>query len=54
MCACRFAQVAPDGTYASPIASVSQRFGVTVGGLTTGRVLIAQVGCQGDAYDETF
>ncbi len=31
-----FSDVLPDGTYTSKIASVSQRFGVMVGGLTTG------------------
>lgn len=31
-----YASVAPDGTYSSKIPSVSARFGVTVGGLTTG------------------
>ncbi|KAK9909468.1 hypothetical protein WJX75_002711 [Coccomyxa subellipsoidea] len=38
----RYASVAPDGTYTSPIPSVAQRFGTMVGGLTTGRMLIAQ------------
>ncbi|KAK9862396.1 hypothetical protein WJX84_001822 [Apatococcus fuscideae] len=37
----RFADVAADGTYSSPFPTVGQRFGVTVGGLTTGRMLIA-------------
>jgi len=37
-----FASVAPDGTYSSPIPSVSARFGTMVGGLTTGRMLIGQ------------
>ncbi len=32
----RYASVAPDGTYSSPIPSVPQRFGTMVGGLTTG------------------
>jgi acyl-CoA oxidase len=32
----RYASVAPDGTYTSPIPSVAQRFGTMVGGLTTG------------------
>ena len=32
----RFADVAEDGTYSSPFPTVGQRFGVTVGGLTTG------------------
>lgn len=32
----RYASVAPDGTYTSPIPSVPQRFGTMVGGLTTG------------------
>ena len=31
-----FASVAADGSYTSAIASVSQRFGTMVGGLTTG------------------
>lgn len=31
-----YANVAADGTYSSPIPTISQRFGVTVGGLTTG------------------
>jgi acyl-CoA oxidase len=30
------------GAYSSPIPSVAQRFGTMVGGLTTGRMLIAQ------------
>ena len=34
----KFAQVAPDGTYSSSIPSLSTRFGVVVGGLTTGEV----------------
>mmetsp|Transcript_23417 Transcript_23417/g.73395 ORF Transcript_23417/g.73395 Transcript_23417/m.73395 type:complete len:288 (-) Transcript_23417:260-1123(-) len=38
----KFAQVSPDGAYWSSIPSVSARFGATVGGLTTGRMLIAQ------------
>ncbi|CAL5219457.1 g1292 [Coccomyxa viridis] len=38
----RYASVAEDGTYSSPIPSVAQRFGTMVGGLTTGRMLIAQ------------
>ena len=32
----RYASVAEDGTYSSPIPSVAQRFGTMVGGLTTG------------------
>ena len=32
----RYASVAADGTYSSPIPSVAQRFGTMVGGLTTG------------------
>lgn len=32
----RYASVAQDGTYSSPIPSVAQRFGTMVGGLTTG------------------
>ena len=31
----RYASVAADGTYSSPIPSVAQRFGTMVGGLTT-------------------
>ncbi|EFJ48478.1 hypothetical protein VOLCADRAFT_104659 [Volvox carteri f. nagariensis] len=42
-----FASVSPDGTYSSSIPSVSQRFGTVVGGLTTGRVLIATGGVDG-------
>ncbi|KXZ54879.1 hypothetical protein GPECTOR_4g951 [Gonium pectorale] len=42
-----FASVSPDGTYSSSIPSVSQRFGTVVGGLTTGRVLIASGGVDG-------
>ena len=38
--------VAPDGTYSSPISSVGARFGTMVGGLTTGRMLIGQVGSR--------
>ncbi len=38
----RFAQIDEDGTYHSKISSVVQRFGITIGGLTTGRMLIAQ------------
>lgn len=45
----RYADVAPDGTYSSPIPSVSARFGVTVGGLTAGRVLIASGAVAGAA-----
>ena len=37
----RFADVAPDGIYSSPFPTVGQRFGVTVGGLTTGACLLA-------------
>lgn len=36
-----YASVSEEGVYSSPIPSVPARFGVTVGGLTTGRVLIA-------------
>ena len=32
-----FASVAADGTYSSPIKTVSARFGTMVGGLTTGQ-----------------
>ena len=35
-------QVDAAGAYSSPIPSVAQRFGTMVGGLTTGRMLIAQ------------
>ncbi|GFH26215.1 acyl-coenzyme A oxidase, partial [Haematococcus lacustris] len=45
-----YASVAPDGTYSSPFPTISQRFGVTVGGLTTGRVLIAQGGVDGQKF----
>ncbi|PSC76022.1 acyl-oxidase [Micractinium conductrix] len=38
----RFAQVDAAGAYRSPIPNVAQRFGTMVGGLTTGRMLIAQ------------
>lgn len=39
----RFASVDPvTGAYSSPLPTPAARFGVTVGGLTTGRVLIAQ------------
>jgi acyl-CoA oxidase len=38
----RYASVDAQGRYSSPVASVSQRFGTMVGGLTTGRMLIAQ------------
>jgi len=39
----RYASVEPaTGAYASPIPTAAARFGVTVGGLTTGRLLIAQ------------
>ena len=36
----RYASVAEDGTYSSPIPSVAQRFGTMVGGLTTGVSLL--------------
>ncbi|KAL3161189.1 hypothetical protein ABBQ38_009556 [Trebouxia sp. C0009 RCD-2024] len=38
----KYASVSAEGVYTSSIKSVSQRFGMTVGGLTTGRLLIAQ------------
>ncbi len=38
----RYAQVDANGNYSSPIASPTQRFGTMIGGLTTGRMLIAQ------------
>lgn len=38
----RYASVDEEGTYSSPIPNVAQRFGTMVGGLTTGRLLIAQ------------
>lgn len=41
----RFADVAADGTYSSPFPTVGQRFGVTVGGLTTGEHLLTMVTC---------
>ncbi|WP_422631922.1 acyl-CoA dehydrogenase family protein [Pseudokineococcus basanitobsidens] len=37
----RFAQVAPDGTYSSSIASPSRRFFTTLGALVRGRVCVA-------------
>ncbi|KAA8493504.1 Acyl-coenzyme A oxidase 3, peroxisomal [Porphyridium purpureum] len=37
----RLANVSPQGEYTSPLKSVAQRFGATVGGLTMGRFLIA-------------
>ncbi len=42
----RFADVSADGTYSSPFPTVGQRFGVTVGGLTTGglRMLLRRHG----------
>eukprot|EP00198_Chlamydomonas_reinhardtii_P002617 XP_001691953.1 predicted protein [Chlamydomonas reinhardtii] len=42
-----FASVSADGVYSSSIPSVSARFGTVVGGLTTGRVLIASGGIDG-------
>ncbi|KAL4448859.1 hypothetical protein ABPG77_007576 [Micractinium sp. CCAP 211/92] len=38
----RYAQVDASGAYRSPIPNVQQRFGTMIGGLTTGRMLIAQ------------
>ena len=38
----KMAVVAPDGSYSSPIANKSTRFGVMIGGLIVGRLLIAQ------------
>lgn len=38
----RFGSVSADGTYSSPLPTPAARFGATVGGLTTGRVLLAQ------------
>lgn len=40
---CRYACVDASGRYSSPIPTVSGRFGTMVGGLTMGRILIAQV-----------
>lgn len=40
---CRYASVDESGRYSSPIPTVSGRFGTMVGGLTMGRILIAQV-----------
>ena len=40
-----FASVSEDGTYSSPIKSVSARFGTMVGGLTTGAVGCAMSRC---------
>lgn len=42
----RFADVAPDGTYSSPFPTVGQRFGVTVGGLTTGESSLPMITCS--------
>jgi acyl-CoA oxidase len=39
----RYASVDAAGNYSSPIPTVSGRFGTMVGGLTMGRILIAQV-----------
>ena len=44
----RYASVAPDGTYTSPIPSVAQRFGTMVGGLTTGAHTPPCCGSQGN------
>ena len=41
------ADVSPEGAYSSPIPSAAARFGATVGGLTTGRVLIASAAVEG-------
>ena len=41
------ADVSPEGEYSSPISSPAARFGATVGGLTTGRVLIASAAVEG-------
>ena len=41
------ADVSPEGEYQSPIPSAAARFGATVGGLTTGRVLIASAAVEG-------
>ena len=41
----RYASVAEDGTYSSPIPSVAQRFGTMVGGLTTGAPLPGHPEC---------
>jgi acyl-CoA oxidase len=43
----RYASVDAAGTYSSPIPTVSARFGTMVGGLTTGRILIAQGAVSG-------
>jgi acyl-CoA oxidase len=43
----RYASVDAAGTYSSPIPTVSARFGTMVGGLTTGRILIAQGAVRG-------
>jgi len=50
----KYADVAPDGAYTSPIPTVGARFGVTVGGLTSGRVLIAQGAVNGAALATTI
>ena len=41
------ADISPEGEYSSPIPSAAARFGATVGGLTTGRVLIASAAVEG-------
>ena len=38
----RFASIDDSGTYHSTIADIPKRFGTMMGGLTTGRMLIAQ------------
>jgi alkylation response protein AidB-like acyl-CoA dehydrogenase len=43
----RYASVDAAGNYSSPIPTVSARFGTMVGGLTTGRILIAQGAVSG-------
>mmetsp|Transcript_11803 Transcript_11803/g.32165 ORF Transcript_11803/g.32165 Transcript_11803/m.32165 type:complete len:632 (-) Transcript_11803:1268-3163(-) len=50
----KYGTVEPDGTYRSEIDSISKRFGIAVGGLTTGRVLIAQGGVDGQKIGLTI
>jgi acyl-CoA oxidase len=46
----RYASVDAAGNYSSPIPTVSARFGTMVGGLTTGRILIAQGAVSGMTF----
>ena len=47
-----FASVAADGTYSSPIKTVSARFGTMVGGLTTGAIRRAAQNLSPDAAEK--